>query len=104
MADAHFVVDIATGNVNVGEHQIGDRKAFNHLVNDQCADILVGADRFVASLLYGGTKRSFPETIEVGLVGRFVSGCSTVALVLYGITIKQMGGIVISAYDFARPS
>ncbi len=77
MTDAHFVVDIAVGDGNVGEREIGDRKALDHLVDDKCADIFIGTDGLVAGILDGGTKRCFPETIEVDLVGRSTSRWST---------------------------
>ena len=66
--NSHLVVDIAVGNGDVGQDEVGNGEAFDHFGDDQRAHILVRAHRFVASLVDGWTERGFPKAVEVDFV------------------------------------
>src|SRR6202142_4776920 len=71
MADTHFVVDVSVGNRDIGQHEIGNREAFDHLRDDEGSDIFIRSNWIVARLVDRGTESAVPKAIKVDFVGSF---------------------------------
>ena len=61
VANANLVIDIAVRNRHVRQHEIGEVEPFQHLADDQCAGVLIRADRLIAESLDGRNVAAIPK-------------------------------------------
>ena len=73
---ADLVVDVAVGDRQVRDHQIGEVEALDHVPDDHRAEVLIGPDGLVAQLLDRRQQRLFPQAVEIdpGRCGRLGAG------------------------------
>jgi hypothetical protein len=92
VTNADLVVDVSVRNRHVGQHEIGEVEPFQHLADNQCAGVLIGAHRIIAQRLDGRNVAAIPKRVEIDF-GRSASRLGLARLAAIGHDHETHGHI-----------